>query len=220
MAYASNSNRKNRTATLIAVSLLEAGVIYALVTGLSFTLNPRIDVPQVSATNIPQPKPTNVPDRPQRKPHTETAQPTHNPIPLPIPFKPLDPLPLPTASSDPLGGQMAGPDEQPLVRPIPSGIPARSARPRGDQSAWVTPDAYPSRDLNEGNEGAVGYLLAISASGNVTNCTVARSSGFPGFDAATCRELARRARFNAASDETGAKIGGSYSGTVRWTIPH
>jgi protein TonB len=74
--------------------------------------------------------------------------------------------------------------------------------------------------LNEGNEGSVGYLLSISASGKVTNCTVTRSSGFSGLDAATCRELSRRAQFNAASDETGAKVGGSYSGSVRWTIPH
>ena len=40
-----------------------------------------------------------------------------------------------------------------------------------------------------------------------------------GLDAATCKLLTRRARFEAASDETGAKIVGSYSGSVRWEIP-
>ena len=220
MAYASNSNRKNRTATLIAVSLLEAGVIYALVTGLSFTLIPREDVPQFTARNIPAPHPTTIPDRPRDKPHTEAVDHTVHPIPLPTPFQPLDPMPLPTASSGPIDWPSAGPSEQPLAKPSSSGIPARPAQARGDRSAWVTSDAYPSRDLQEGHEGAVGYLLAVSTSGKVTNCTVTRSSGFPGLDAATCRELNARARFNPASDETGAKVSGSYSGTVRWTIPN
>ncbi|MEO5598173.1 MAG: TonB family protein, partial [Novosphingobium sp.] len=218
MAYASISNRKNRTATLIAVSLLEAGVVYALITGLSFTYLPQVVGPQVEATNIPEPHPTVVPDPPQTKTHAETKARVHDPMPMPVPFDPIDPRP--TASSDPFDGPVAGPTTEPWIKPAPSGVPARPARARGDRTAWVTPDAYPSRDLWEGNEGAVSYLLAISASGAVTNCTVTRSSGFPGLDAATCRELSRRARFDAASDETGAKVVSNYAGTVRWTIPH
>ena len=42
---------------------------------------------------------------------------------------------------------------------------------------------------------------------------------YPGLDAATCDKLARRAKFDPASDETGAAVPGTYTGAVRWQIP-
>ena len=46
-----------------------------------------------------------------------------------------------------------------------------------------------------------------------------RSTGNGQLDAATCRYIERRARFEPATDESGAKVIGSYTGTVKWEIP-
>jgi protein TonB len=53
----------------------------------------------------------------------------------------------------------------------------------------------------------------------VKGCEVTASSGSSDLDAATCANVAKRARFNPATDESGARVAGSYSSAVRWEIP-
>jgi protein TonB len=53
----------------------------------------------------------------------------------------------------------------------------------------------------------------------VTDCAVTASSGFAGLDKATCDTVKRRARFEPATDQTGARTTGSFSGSVSWQIP-
>ncbi|KRA83821.1 hypothetical protein ASD76_07340 [Altererythrobacter sp. Root672] len=65
----------------------------------------------------------------------------------------------------------------------------------------------------------VGYSLIIGSNGRVSACDVVRSSGNSQLDEATCRLITRRARFDPATDGSGAKIIGSFSGTVLWQIP-
>jgi protein TonB len=61
--------------------------------------------------------------------------------------------------------------------------------------------------------------LLIGSDGRVESCVVTQSSGFAGLDEATCRNLARRGRFDAATDESGSRVAGSFSGSIRWEIP-
>jgi protein TonB len=98
-------------------------------------------------------------------------------------------------------------------------VAPRAARPLGRPGSWVSANDYPARDLREGNQGLVRFRLAVGADGGVTDCVIVGPSGFPGLDSATCDNLRRRARFEPASDGTGAKVAGSYAGTIRWLIP-
>ena len=40
-----------------------------------------------------------------------------------------------------------------------------------------------------------------------------------GLDRATCDNVARRARFEPATDASGANVAGSYANNIRWVIP-
>ena len=59
----------------------------------------------------------------------------------------------------------------------------------------------------------------IGADGKPSDCTVTASSGHDVLDEATCAKLLRRARFEPASDHTGAKVAGTWNTAVRWDIP-
>ena len=43
--------------------------------------------------------------------------------------------------------------------------------------------------------------------------------GHPALDAATCDLVTKRARFDAARDNTGKPVAGTYSNSVTWRIP-
>ena len=49
--------------------------------------------------------------------------------------------------------------------------------------------------------------------------TAPGSASHAELDSTTCAVLTRRARFTPATDETGAKVPGSFSGTVTWRLP-
>ena len=70
-----------------------------------------------------------------------------------------------------------------------------------------------------GAEGSVGYRLVIGTAGRVSSCELTRPSGQRALDDATCRLIAGRARFEPATDETGAKVLGTFIVSVRWEIP-
>lgn len=61
--------------------------------------------------------------------------------------------------------------------------------------------------------------MTIGADGRVRNCEIVASSGSADLDRATCTNVAKRARFNPATDATGAAVGGSYTSAVKWEIP-
>lgn len=61
--------------------------------------------------------------------------------------------------------------------------------------------------------------MTIGADGRVRNCEILASSGSADLDRATCANVAKRARFKPATDDTGAAVSGSYSSAVKWQIP-
>lgn len=105
------------------------------------------------------------------------------------------PLPSPTASE---------PQQLPPI------VPATSP------GTWVTTNDYPSRALHDEREGTTAFRLEVGTDGRVTGCTVTESSGHADLDAATCKALMHRARFEPITDG-GGPVG--WASRVRWQIP-
>ena len=170
---------------------------------------------------LPKPTPTPTPTEAR---DIETPLPPLPVPPVPIPMPPQpditrdvhdDPRPMPNPLPNP------GPTSQPEPpRPSPSpAFTSRGAAPSNDKARWITNDDYPARALRDGSEGTVGYRLIVGSNGRVSACEITRSSGHSLLDETSCRLIERRARFDAATDQTGAKVVGGYSGTVTWQIP-
>lgn len=221
MAYASNGSTGNRAATGIAVALIEAGVLYALVTGLAVHFTAPEEKPPLAGYQVPTAPPPPLPTFEPADPKPQIVPETRDPVARRLPQEPtVATFPtnatsdgFPTAGS---GGSGTLPYDPP--QPQPSFVP-REARPRTAPANWVSPSDYPARDLREGNQGLTRFLLSVGADGSVLGCEITASSGSPSLDAATCRHVTRRARFNAATDGQGAKVTGTYAGSIRWQIP-
>jgi protein TonB len=224
MSYVNQAQDPRRRAGALAGTVaINAAIGLLVVTGLQFSgmMNQREYRPIV---DFPTPKPPPPqPDPEPTKDQVETKAPTPTaPLP-PLPFPPApgpkmdeyDPnLVLPKVDPLPGSGSKVGPP--PL--PSPSFVP-KSARPSNDSSRWITTDDYPRGPLVDGSEGIARYRLVIGTNGSVSSCEVTASTGDKRLDQATCRHLTRRARFEAATDETGAKVMGTYTGSARWEIP-
>jgi len=97
--------------------------------------------------------------------------------------------------------------------------PPLRATPRNSPADWITDEDYPGSSLRNNEQGVVGFALAIDATGVVTGCTITLSSGWTALDAATCRLLQQRARFNPAKDRDGEAIADSFRFRIRWSMP-
>jgi protein TonB len=222
MAYADANTSRRKLSATVAVVALEAGVAWALITGLAYT---RLIQPEIHTGGFPIPSPT-----PTIIPPPTEPPPPKGPVVVPsprVPLGPTDPEPAPTTqpTSTPTGGETGtGPDPKPTVEPTPTPSPKplfqpKAAKPRGDSSRWLSTDDYPLRSIRERQEGRTGYRLAIDASGRITACTITSSSGHSELDQAACRLLPRRAKFDAARDDTGAPVAGTFTGNVQWRLP-
>ena len=144
-----------------------------------------------------------------------------------VPLGPTDPLTaLPTDPATTSGGGETGTGTDPRPTPTPTPTPSpkplyqpKAAKPKGDNSGWLTTDDYPIRSIRERQEGRTGYRLTIDAMGRVTACTVTGSSGFAELDSRACQLLPKRARFDPARDTNGAAVSGTYSGNIQWRLP-
>lgn len=223
MSYADGSGgARNRALTGGAVALIQTGIAVALVSGFAVTFTPP-DKPRNLASEFFPTAPA-TPDKaeqaksPEKQPITFTvtvAKPLAPPVADRPSLKPVEPLPF-------MGGMGS---VEPTVAPtlptieLPARFAAKGAIPRGNVARWVTTEDYPSNDVRLNHTGAVRFRLAIDASGKVAGCTVLQSSNYESLDAATCRLVSRRARFDPARDTTGEAATGSYEGTIRWVIP-
>ncbi|MEO6387572.1 MAG: TonB family protein [Croceibacterium sp.] len=224
MSYVTKrTDPQRRRIAVIGVIAIHALLGYALVNGLTYaTIIEKLKNPEGTLIeDFPLPAPTPTP--------TETVDPVIDYQQAPLPPKPLaqppgprvdvvDPFAdvLPTVPRTGDTGLVAIPTPQP--RPSPS-FTARSVRPSNNQASWITTDDYPRRSLVDGHEGTARYRLVISTSGKVTSCDVTQTTGDRALDDATCRFIIRRARFDPATDENGAKVVGTYAGIVHWDIP-
>lgn len=221
-----NSGSRNKVLTGGVVAVMQVGLAIALVNGFAVKFFEKKPDPNLASQFFPTrpvtPEPTMTPEaKPEHKLLHET------PITAPLPRIDIAPIaPNVPVTLDPLPPSSGVNLDRGLILPssAPSEPPARfapkSAKPRGNVAGWVTTSDYPTADIRAGHTGTVRFRLAIDADGRVSDCTVTQSSGFPGLDAATCRNVSKRARFDAASDATGGRTAGSYDGTIRWVIPN
>jgi len=223
MAYAVTYGRsgQSRIGSLAMVALIHAGIGAVLVTGMSVDVIPpllperlvgqQIDAEPEVIVQLPPPEPAK-PAESAADIHVPPSVIAFDPGPLVIPGPPLDPAEL--VLPNPAG---LIPKVEP-VPPAPAAVP-QAARPRGDRSGWITNDDYRPSWIRQEMEGTASYVLTVDPDGRVAQCRITGSSGHPQLDKATCDNLRRRARFEPATDGAGARVGGSYSGSVVWRIP-
>lgn len=224
MAYVDRHPGKGRAATIITVAALHGAVFYALITGLGIDyVTEKIAI--FEAHNYPSDPPPPPPEpevtpKDQAKPADPELTAPKTPIPLPapgptlrVPEEPWLPAIEPTLTP-PIEPFVPKPAPEPQPRFAPKG-----ATPGNSPAGWVSTNDYPTRDIRQGNEGTARFLLTISEKGRVSDCRIIQSTGHPGLDAATCQHVTSRARFKPATDGSGAKVPGSYTGTITWVIP-
>lgn len=220
MAYVNAQSPNRRLATLGTVAVIHVLAGYAIVNGLAAKWQRHVD-PRIQTTDFPLPKPTPTPEprdkqqNPIVKPRSDDPAVTPTP---PLPFPPGGGT-IETGSGETGGDEVIGEVIFPPQPPTPPLFTPRRAKPRSNEASWVTDNDYPTNDVRLEHEGLTRVRLGVGINGRVTDCTVTASSGWPGLDAATCAKLTNRARFEPASDQTGAKIEGSYNTAVRWRLP-
>ena len=222
MSYLNQTHDPRRRATaIVTVGAVHALLAAGLVTGLTVQFADIIRTP-FTATNVPldPPKP-----EPSPEPQVEPEHPTYV-APVPDP-----PIKLPTDSSvirepvDTFDHEITyyptGTDDPPTPPALPprAGFTPKGAVPINSRSNWITNDDYPRRALVDEAEGSASYRLVIGTNGRVSSCELTSPTGNRALDEATCRLITSRARFEPATDEGGAKVVGTYTGSVRWEIP-
>ena len=222
MAYASRGSNSGRAAAGAAVALLQAGVVAALVSGLAVVITPEEARPPLAGYQIPIPKPIPDPtltpkadDRPVPDARGESSE----AVPSSDSTTNVDTVPTGGAGTMTTGGGAAeatGSATEEAARPL---LTPRAAVLRGRSGDLVTTADYPAADERARHEGTTRFRLTIGTDGRVQSCEIVASSGFASLDAAACRKVAQRARFEPATDGYGSKAIGSYTGSVRWTIP-
>lgn len=223
MAYLDQQDPRTKLAGVGLVVLVHVGLAFGLAAGLTIIYTappveppltgttvlvhvppPEPDAPEPTATTTPRDVTIFVPQPPVTFTETGPVETTFDPPSDDL----IDRIVIPTGG----GGVVRPPD------PVPSFTP-RSPRPANGPAGWVTNADYPGRALTRGWEGEVAYALDINASGQVDGCRVVSSSGHEVLDTAACRMIERRARFDPGTDQNGARVAGSWRGTVSWNIP-
>lgn len=223
MAYTDTAGTSRTLGTGAAVLAIEAGLGLALITGLATTMTPTRDT-TVRTTNVPLPKPKDPPlPKPQDTVRKDTSVIDRPDTRIKFPPMPTDTT-FPELTNDrgnegtEVLGEAKFPTPEPTTTPPPLFKPI-AAKPKGKWQQWVTTNDYPTHDLRLEHSGTTRYRLSIDSGGRVTNCTVTGSSGWPGLDKAACDWVSSRGKFEPATDETGARTAGSFTGSVTWQIP-
>lgn len=230
MVYVQPQSANRKTSTLIAVGAVHAIGLYAIAAALGVAVIPRAHEHRPVGIPLPVPKPPKPAPEPTPEPQHTAApdpfrtKPVENDRPRPVGDDPAQPFDFggETGTVGDTGGTGAGSEER--IEPVPPAPPSprfapKGPQPRGNLGRWVTPEDYPTRALNLGQEGVTRVRLTVSAGGRITGCDVTTSSGSPLLDSVTCSKLFSRGSFEAATDGDGAAIAGSFSTSVRWQLP-
>jgi TonB family protein len=78
---------------------------------------------------------------------------------------------------------------------------------------------YPQGPLRAGIQGRVVVRMTVTPEGRAVECVAVESSGSAPIDAATCRSVLTRARFEPALDAEGRATTATVTGTVTWLVP-
>jgi len=220
---------RERALALAAVVLVQAGLGFALLTGLHVDVTRSGEIVQrlIDVTLRKPPPPVVVPPPPKAQHHQASA-------PKAVPEK-LGGSPGPRPAHAP-------PSVTPVVAVKPSVAPSGGGSGSGpaigagagggtggngygadeggtdlEQIAGeITSNDYP-RDLREaGIGGRVSFVFTVEPNGRVGRCTVTRSSGVPQLDALTCRLIQQRFVYRPSTDRYGRPIEDEVEGEHDW----
>ncbi|MEO9463514.1 MAG: TonB family protein [Marinomonas sp.] len=239
MAYSDAKSLREQSASIAGVAIIHAGMGALVVLGLAAAVvidedTGHVFTPVLFPDELPPPPPPTPDAKKPDEPVTNLPKAKAAPLP-PITVPPSTVLPpsgpaIGAVGTEilPLGGDDIG--EIPIiggggiVEPTPSPTPTFaydpvSATPRGAPSDWITQRDYRSSWIRREMTGVASFSLGVGTNGRVTECSVTRSTGHDALDAATCKLISKRARFNPAKDRNGDIVTGSYSSSVRWQLP-
>lgn len=206
----------NRSAAVLGVIAIHAGLAALVVTGLTVAGYVRPPTPPIIGVQLP-------PEPPPADPQIEQNK---TPAARPVIYRPQPPNDLTKPSFTdtdivlpPLGNDVIQVIMPPLGTGTGNAVTPVQAAPRNDPARWVTDSDYRSRWIREGLQGTARFRLEIAANGKVSDCTITQSTGHAVLDQATCELIVRRARFSPATDSSGAATGGAYISSIRWVLP-
>lgn len=118
----------------------------------------------------------------------------------------------------PLSGALSAPPPAPRPAPAARAAPSGPPPPADWPLRRISPQEYPFEALEAGAQGFVAYRLDIGPDGQVSHCSILRSSGSAALDAGTCRIVSGRARFTPARDGEGRPVADRRDGWVTWRL--
>jgi protein TonB len=215
--YDQKTGTSERAVAVTLVAVLQAGVMIALVHGLAVAFIPPGEPapPLVGEQMYLPPPPPKLDPMPSDKPVIE--QPSTRDAANSALSNDRNDKDIVLPPVGPSGGDGTALDPRP--QPTQASGFGRTARPTNRPGAWVTQEDYSAADIRGERQGTARFALGVGTDGKVTSCNIVQSTGFASLDAATCKFVSRRARFEAALDDSGAPVGGSYTGSIRWVIP-
>lgn len=84
---------------------------------------------------------------------------------------------------------------------------------------WFLGEDFPTSAVRDGRHGLVKYTLTVDATGGVAGCQADGPEGSSDLERATCDAVMARAKFNPATDRSGAPVVGEFEASVTWTLP-
>ena len=127
--------------------------------------------------------------------------------------------PIPVAPPPPVLRMAPPAPPPPPPPPPPADYPVQRATPVVPLPSLFSADDYPAAALRAGQEGVVGYRMAIDKGGRVVGCDITSSSGSMSLDSTTCRLIRARARFRPARTAKGKKTADIMYGRIWWRFP-
>ncbi|HEX8448166.1 MAG TPA: energy transducer TonB [Allosphingosinicella sp.] len=97
--------------------------------------------------------------------------------------------------------------------------PAPEAVARDAANEEVILSQYPERARAAGEQGSVGFKVALDREGYATSCEVTKSSGYKRLDQETCDLILNRATFKGVRGSDGRKTNMVTTGVVNWRLP-
>ena len=105
-----------------------------------------------------------------------------------------------------------------VVAALLMATPAVAETQRSDlDNAEVLMKLYPPRALAAGEQGLVGFEVALDKAGHPTSCQVTQSSGFPRLDRETCTVITQHAVFGI-NPGMGSRSS-THKGQIAWKLP-
>jgi protein TonB len=101
-----------------------------------------------------------------------------------------------------------------------SAAPSSETVARDAANDEVILSQYPERARAAGEQGSVGFKVALDRDGFATSCEVTQSSGYKRLDQETCDLILDRATFKGVRGTDGRKTNMVTTGVVNWRLPN